>query len=182
MAVKTSQSVLDFWFDEIDSSHWWAKDPKFDKAIKQRFGDTHVAANRNELFKWRTTAQGRLAEIIVLDQFSRNIFRDSAKAFASDALALCLAQEAVAHGYDKELGVEQRSFIYMPYMHSESKEIHHHAINLFTESGLSNSLDFEMQHKIIIDQFGRYPHRNEILGRESTAQEIAFLKQENSGF
>ena len=137
---------------------------------------------RCELFEWRTSAKGRLAEIIVLDQFSRNMFRDTPLAFASDPLALVLSQEAISIGADEVLTSTQRSFLYMPFMHSESLIIHEAAVQLFTKNGVQSNLDFEMKHKAIIEQFGRYPHRNEILGRESTAEELEFLKQPGSGF
>jgi uncharacterized protein (DUF924 family) len=127
-------------------------------------------------------AEGRLAEIIVLDQFSRNMFRDTPAAFAQDALALVLAQEAVFSGADKLLSETQCSFLYMPFMHSESLVIHELAVELFSKPGLEGNLDFEMRHKVIIEKFGRYPHRNNILQRESTEEEMEFLKLPGSGF
>jgi hypothetical protein len=139
-------------------------------------------AKHCELWTWRATAEGRLAEIIVLDQFSRNLYRDHAESFAQDALALALAQEAIQLNLDQQLSPEQRSFLYMPFMHSESKIIHIQALQLFEELGNPLNLDFEKKHKVIIDRFGRYPHRNQILGRSSTAEEIEFLKQPNSHF
>lgn len=176
------QSVLHFWFEEIESKKWWVKDPAFDQLIRERFGDLHAQAARGELFGWRKTAEGRLAEIIVLDQFSRNMFRDTPTAFAQDALALVLAQEAVSAGADKALSEAKCSFLYMPFMHSESLVVHELAVELFSQPGLEGNLDFEMKHKVIIEKFGRYPHRNGILGRESTAEEVEFLKLPGSGF
>ena len=176
------QQVIDFWFDEIDNKQWWVKDIEFDRMVIERFAELHRQAIACELFAWRENVSGRLAEIIVLDQFSRNMFRDQAQAFASDGLALVLAQEAVALGIDKELPPSQRSFLYMPFMHSESKLIHEYAVKLFSAPGLENNYEFELKHKVIIDQFGRYPHRNAILRRESTQEEIEFLKQPGSGF
>lgn len=174
--------VLQFWFEECTPEMWFKKDKEFDKNLSQRFSNLHKQASQGELFHWRDTALGRLAEIIVLDQFSRNIFRDTPQAFSSDVLALVLAQEAVASGDVHTLGVHQKAFIYMPYMHSESKRIHVEALTLFTDLGQQQNLDFEIKHKVIIDRFGRYPHRNEILGRESTEEELQFLKEPNSGF
>jgi uncharacterized protein (DUF924 family) len=127
-------------------------------------------------------AKGRLAEIIILDQFSRNIFRDTPQAFANDPLALALAQEALAVDADKALSPTERSFLYLPFMHSESAEIHKVAVMLYGLPGLEDNLDFELKHQTIIIRFGRYPHRNKILGRESTAEEIEFLKEPGSGF
>ena len=182
---KTSmdyQAVIDFWFEEIDQKKWWIKDEAFDELVRQRFLAVHQQAKAGELFEWRKTAAGRLAEIIVLDQFSRNMFRDSAMAFAQDALALVLAQEAVSLGMDKTLPMQQRSFLYMPFMHSESLKIHEVAVGLFGQDGMEGNLDFELKHKVIIENFGRYPHRNSILGRQSTPAEVEFLKQPNSSF
>jgi uncharacterized protein (DUF924 family) len=125
------QDVLSFWFDEIESSKWWVKDTNFDKLIEDKFLDLHEQANKGELFCWRHSAKGRLAEIIVLDQFSRNIFRDTPKAFSSDPLALALSQETISLGKHHELSAIERSFIYMPYMHSESLIIHDIAVELY---------------------------------------------------
>ena len=135
-----------------------------------------------ELWTWRETAEGRLAEIIVLDQFSRNLFRDHPASFAQDPLALSLAQEAVRLDLDQQLAPDQRCFMYMPFMHSESKIIHAQALQLFEALGNPMNLDFELKHKTIIDRFGRYPHRNQILERDSTPEEVEFLTQPNSSF
>lgn len=183
--VKTNEeavAVLHFWFEEIESQSWWLKDPEFDRTIVDRFAALHGAANRCELFHWRQTARGRLAEIIILDQFSRNMYRDTPAAFASDPLALALAQEAVARDIHKELASTQRMFLLMPYMHSESAVIHETAVTLFDAPGLEGNLEFELKHKAIIDRFGRYPHRNETLGRESTEEERLFLQEADSSF
>ncbi len=174
--------ILRFWFEEIDESRWWEKDEAFDKHITDRFLDVHSQAVRGELFEWRVTEEGWLAEIIVLDQFSRNIYRDTPLAFASDAQALALAQQAVAQGVDKYFDARKRSFFYLPYMHSESQKIHKVALTLYEQHGTPSGLEFEKKHKAIIDRFGRYPHRNEILGRISTQEELAFLEQPGSGF
>lgn len=175
------KDVIDFWFEEIEPKLWWKKDLDFDRLIEQRFLAMHTSASQCELFDWRESAEGRLAEIIVLDQFSRNIFRDQVGAFSSDALALCLAQEVVALGVIDELEDNKRAFVLMPYMHSESSLIHEQGLVLF-EKYAPNNFNFEQRHKAIIDQFGRYPHRNKILSRESTKEEEAFLKQPGSSF
>lgn len=176
------EDILTFWFEELKPAQWWKKDPAFDAMIGERFGPLHGQAVRCELYTWRRTAEGRLAEIIVLDQFSRNMFRTSAQAFSADPLALALAQEAVATGADAKLTPVQRSFLYMPYMHSESLIIHEQALALYTRNGLEDNLNFEIRHQQIIARFGRYPHRNDILGRQSTAEELAFLEQPGSSF
>jgi len=174
--------VLTFWFKEIKPSQWWLKDPTFDESVSNRFSGLHCRANACELFRWRKTAEGRLAEIIILDQFSRNMFRDTARAFASDSLALALAQEAVGQGADLELKDQEKGFLYMPFMHSESIEIHEMAMELFAQKGLEKNLDFEKRHFEIIRRFGRYPHRNQALGRISTPEEVEFLKLPGSSF
>lgn len=174
-----SQDIINFWFNEIEPKQHWVKDPGFDGLIKQRFGNLLISASKCELFAWRTSAQGRLAEIIVLDQFSRNIYRDTPQAFAQDPLALALSQEAVSLGADKELSKKEIPFLYMPYMHSESKIVHVEAERLYKQTG---NYEFELKHKAIVDLFGRYPHRNDILGRESTEEEIEFLKGPGSSF
>lgn len=176
------QQILDFWFDELEPQQWWVKDEALDLMIRERFQSLYEQASCCELFSWRKSAQGRLAEVIVLDQFPRNMFRDTPRAFATDPLALALAQEAVLLGFDLRLQTSQRSFLYMPYMHSESLLIHEQAVALFEQTGNESALDYEHKHKQIIERFGRYPHRNAILGRESTPEEIEFLKQPGSGF
>ena len=180
--TPTPATVLDFWFVECLPAQWWKVDPAFDAAVAQRFGDLHRGAVLGELFDWRVDAPGRLAEVIVLDQFSRNLFRGRARAFAADPMALALAQEAVAQGLDQALPPAQRAFLYMPYMHSESRLVHRQAERLFAALGLEDQLGFERRHKAIVDRFGRYPHRNAMLGRISTAEEEAFLREPGSSF
>ncbi|MEO7014457.1 MAG: DUF924 family protein [Dokdonella sp.] len=175
-------AILQFWFDELTPAQWWKVDPQLDRLISERFAEIHGQANRCELFAWRDEPEGRLAEIIVLDQFSRNIFRGTPAAFASDPLALALAQEAVALAVDMALPQQQRNFLYLPYMHSESKRIHAVAEPLFKANASKDSHHFEVRHKAIIDRFGRYPHRNAILARESSKEELAFLKEPGSAF
>jgi uncharacterized protein (DUF924 family) len=177
--MTRAQDVLEFWFDPLHEKNWWKRSDAFDALIAERFGALHVAATRCELWQWRTSPEGRLAEIIVLDQFSRNLHRNSALAFAADPLALALAQAAVALGADREVDARRRAFFHMPYMHSESRAIHEEALKLFTAEG---DAAYEIRHKAIIDRFGRFPHRNAVLGRESTPEEIAFLKTPGSSF
>lgn len=174
--------IIEFWFSEIDMSMWFAKDEAFDQEIRSRFSDIHTQAANCELWTWRSNPLGSLAEIIILDQFSRNMYRGKAEAFLYDSLALALAQNAISGGLDSELSVEQRSFMYMPFMHSESLLIHEEAVKLFTRLGAKNNLEYELKHKAIIEQFGRYPHRNQILGRSSTAEEREFLSKPGSSF
>lgn len=184
MSAGTQQpdEVIGFWFEDIEPRQWWIKDPAFDQALRLRFLALHERAVRCELWRWRANARGRLAEIIVLDQFSRNMFRDQPKAFAADGLALCLAQELVASGLDQHLPASQRAFGYMPFMHSESLEIHDAARPLFEQPGLADNLEAERRHRAILERFGRYPHRNAVLNRASTPEEIDFLAQPGSSF
>jgi uncharacterized protein (DUF924 family) len=174
--------VLGFWFEETDRKQWWRADAAFDALIRQRFGALHEQAARAELSPWRQAPRGRLAEIIVLDQFSRNLHRGTPRAFAQDAIALVLAQEAVSAGADQALSPLERSFVYLPFMHSESTIIHAQALALYRANGRLDDYDFELRRKAIIDRFGRYPHRNEILGRVSTPEEIEFLRRPGSRF
>lgn len=176
------EDVLTFWFSELSPAQWWGKDARLDARIRERFAGLLASAARCELFEWRASPAGRLAEVIILDQFSRHIHRDTPLAFANDPLALALAQEAVACGADQALTPDERVFLYLPCMHSESPLIQQLSVVLYTKNGLPGNLDYAQQHKAIIDRFGRYPHRNEILGRTSTPEEIAFLEQPGSRF
>lgn len=180
--IHRHQDILDFWFDPDTVSKHYLKDEAFDQHICTTFGETHRSATLGELYDWREVARGRLAEIIVLDQFSRNIFRNDPRSFAYDGMALILSQELIRMGGDQELGPEEKAFAYMPLMHSESLKVHDVAMKLFDQPGLENNFAFEKKHRDILLQFGRYPHRNEILGRESTAEEWAFLETPGSSF
>lgn len=174
--------IIHFWFEEIDSKLWFKKDDEFDKQIRGRFLETYDRTASGKSAEWRQTPAGRLAEIIVLDQFPRNMFRDLPKAFASDSLALQLAIDAVAVGDDQKISIEKRAFIYLPFMHSEDQKAHEQAVQLFSQKGLEKNFEYELAHKKIIDRFGRFPHRNAILGRLSTSEEIEFLKGPGSSF
>lgn len=176
------EDILHFWFEELTPQQHFAKDPALDASMRARFGITLEAASRCELFAWRATPEGRLAEILVLDQFSRNVFRDTPRAFAQDGLALILAQELVALGQDQTLPITQRRFAYMPYMHSESALIHSQAMQLFAQPGMESTLEYEGRHQAIVQRFGRFPHRNAILGRTSSAAELTFLSEPGSSF
>lgn len=178
----TPQDVLDFWFDEKVKPFWFVKSDDFDKKLYDKFADTLHKASLGELDSWRSTMKGRLAEIIVLDQFSRNLYRDTPQAFAQDGMALVLAQMAILLPEFADLNESERHFLLMPYMHSESVYIHEQAVELFGRYVNDYALDFELKHKVIIDRFGRYPHRNAILGRASTPEERAFLAEPNSSF
>lgn len=174
--------VLAFWFETLGPKDWWGKDAALDARIAGRFGALLARAARCELFDWRATPRGRLAEVLVLDQFSRHVHRDAPGAFASDPLALALAQETVARGDDQALTATERAFLYLPYMHSESRRIQAESVRLYERNGLEDNLDFARRHQAIVERFGRYPHRNAVLGRTSTPEELAFLEAPGSRF
>ena len=180
--MNSAKEVLDYWFRQLKPQQWFVKDQALDDEIREKFQDTLKKAVIGELFQWRQSPDGRLAEIIVLDQFSRNIFRGKPEAFAADPLAVILAQELIAGQDDQKLPMEWRSFAYMPFMHSESLIIHDQAVALFSQPGLERNLEYEIKHRDIIQRFGRYPHRNQILGRPSTPEEIEFLQLPDSSF
>jgi len=171
-------SVLKFWFETIGPDNWYKGSEETDNRIRDQFDAVYENIIAGETSAWRNTAEGRLAEIIVLDQFGRNMYRGTPKPFLYDVMALALAQEAVRGGFDLGLDKTQQAFMYMPYMHSESLVVHEDAIRLFKD--LPN-YEFEVRHKNVIEQFGRYPHRNQVLGRQSTDEEIAWMKT-NRGF
>lgn len=174
--------IITFWFKETEPQQWFQKNTAFDEEIIRRFSNTHRQVAMGETYMWRKTIAGRLAEVIVLDQFSRNLFRGESRSFFYDGMALVLAQEALTSPELMTLTPIQRGFLYMPFMHSESLTIHNEALRLFSEKGLEEMLQFEEKHRDILVRFSRYPHRNSILGRLSTAEEITFLKEPNSSF
>ncbi|MBK2608039.1 DUF924 family protein [Raoultella ornithinolytica] len=167
--MSDAREILQFWF---------RSDAGFDEQIRHRFSDVHQAALRGELAEWRESSSGRLAEIIVLDQFSRNLFRNSPLSFAADGMALALAQELVKQPDFDQLPVERRDFALLPFMHSESPIIHAAALRLYQRYASTRSLRAETEHKRVIDQFGRYPYRNQALGRRSTPEERRWLNQQ----
>ena len=171
-----SEDVINFWFKEATPAQWYKKDDAFDARMRERFLETHRAVMNGETASWRQTPEGRLAEIIVLDQFSRNMFRGKPEMYASDALALQLAQEAIAVGADRQLSPRMRHFFYMPFMHSESWSAHKKALWLFIKNLNLGGLKYEIDHARVIRKFGRYPSRNAILSRQSTPEEVEFLK------
>lgn len=175
-------SVIKFWFEHITPAQWWQKSDELDALIGEKFADLQQSATRCELFEWRHQPLGRLAEIIVIDQFSRNLYRGQSQAFAHDSLALALAQQAITDGSDQKVSAKQRGFFYMPYMHSESGLIQKLSVALFSRPGLEAHLASAKRHRAIIEQFDRFPHRNQVLGRASTAAELAFLQQPGSAF
>jgi len=188
------QDVLDFWFLAPDDpgylktrAEWFQKNAAFDDAIRQRFGHLVEQAVAGGLQEWQSEPQGALARVLLLDQFTRNIWRDTDRAFAGDGQALALAQSMIASGADKTLSTAEAQFIYLPLMHAEDLPTQEQCVALYTDLAArdpaqANALDFAVQHRDIIARFGRFPHRNGQLGRTSTAQEIEFLTQPGSSF
>ena len=179
---KGHESILKFWFETLEPKDWWRKDEGLDQRIRSLFAGTHAQVAAGETSAWRQSDEGRLAEIIVLDQFSRNMFRDQPEAFAHDEAARMLSWTAIEAGILDRLDQQQRSFVLMPQMHSEMLDDHRRALALFERYTSEGTLDFERRHMAIVERFGRYPHRNAILGRESTPEELVFLQGPGSGF
>jgi len=179
---KELQKVLTFWFEELTSEDWFKGGESLDSLIRDRFTGLHTEVAAGEFWRERGNVKSLLAEVIVLDQFSRNMFRGDVHSFAFDSLALTLSQQAISAGLDKDLPLEQRSFLYMPFMHSESKSIHADGLTLFESLGIEETLKFEKIHKDIIDRFGRYPHRNKVMGRKSTKEELEYLSSNHEVF
>ncbi len=174
--------VIEFWFESLEPKDWWRKNDDLDARILRKYKMLHQQVAAGDKTGWRASDDGRLAEIIVLDQFSRNMFRGRPDSFAYDQLALNLTRQAVAAGTAGRLDRQRASFLLMPYMHSESLADHAEGLPLFEQFCESGSVNFEQRHRAIIEQFGRYPHRNQILGRTSSAEEQAFLEQPGSSF
>lgn len=180
----TKQEVLRFWFDEIEPVQWFQKNSSFDEEVRERFHCTYDMACKDLCALWSKDADGVLALCLVLDQFPRNMFRDTPKAFETDDKALAIANEAINKGLDQILSPQKRRFVYMPFMHSEKLEDQQKCVSLF--EGVKNddplSHEYAVKHLRVIEAFGRFPHRNVILGRESTSQELEYLQQPDSGF
>ncbi len=173
--MKTADDVLKFWFVEHGQPDWFGAKPEFDTLIAEKFAETHAAAARGETWRWRSTPEGRLAEIIVLDQFSRQLFRGRAGAFATDSMSLVLAQEAVAGGHHLFVPMPQRMFVLLPYMHAESVDIQAESMRLHKAIDAPDLLKFAQGHADCIARFGRFPKRNAALGRTSTPDEAAYI-------
>lgn len=187
--MNDAQAVLDFWFGDGDAprEEWFRKDPAFDQRVAARFGPLVERALAGELAGWQASPDTALALILLLDQFTRNIFRGSPRSFAGDAPALAAARALVASGGDQALPPLHRAFAYMPFEHAEDLAAQDEAVRLFTPLAaqapyLAEMLDYAHRHRAIVARFGRFPHRNAVLGRVSTAQEAEFLTQPGSGF
>lgn len=175
--AQNAEAVLTFWFDETKPCQWFRRDARFDHTCRARFGALHAAACAGRLDVWRAHPRFSLALIIILDQFSRNIYRDEPRAFAQDAHALRMARDAISRRFDMLVSDQKKAFFYMPFMHAEDLAVQEESVRLFKARlpGTMN-LPYALEHRDIIARFGRFPHRNRILGRTSTPEEIAFLK------
>ena len=170
-----AEAVLQFWFGELEPRHWFTRDARIDALIAERFGALYEQVRRLNPAQ-HASPRSCLAAVIVLDQFPRNMFRSSPRAYESDALALSISQRAIDSGFDAQLEPRQRTFLYMPWQHSEDAAVQERSVRLFQQLGESEGLNYAQQHKDVIDRFGRFPHRNAALQRTSTAEELEFMK------
>lgn len=176
--MRSAEDVIQFWFVEHGMDDWFGGKAEFDAALVERFADTHPRVALGEAWHWRATPDGRLAELIVLDQFSRQLHRNSPKAFAQDPMATALAQEAIAAGADAAVDPSRRMFFYMPFMHAESLPVQEEGVRRFAAMNDAYLLDFMTKHRDTIARFGRFPFRNKALGRISTPEEIAYMEEQ----
>ena len=180
--MASPEDLLSFWLSEPVKAKWFAGDAGFDAELAARFGPLLAKAAGGELSHWADTPKGALALTILLDQLSRNIHRGTPQAFAADSLALATAKQAIAQGFDLRVPADQRLFFYLPFEHAENLADQGEGVALFEALGVEEWLDYMRRHREIIARFGRFPHRNAILGRDSTAEETEFLKQPGSSF
>lgn len=179
---KNAQRVLDFWFNEHNIDNWFSVNTDFDNKIKAEFSNLHLRAIIGEFHVWRNTPKGALAEIIILDQFSRNIYRNDIRSFVSDEAALILSQSFINHNFDRELSIFEKLFAYIPFMHSEKLDAQKKSLELFSSLDNEKIYQHAVQHHDIIVKFGRFPHRNTIMKRQSSDEEMEYLKQFPTGF
>jgi uncharacterized protein (DUF924 family) len=174
------QEILDFWFSEEVRNLWFKSTPEFDALLRDRYRDIWEQARRGELDHWLQNAAGCLALVIILDQFPLNMFRGQALAYSTEAQSRNVARTAIQQNFDRLLDAEQRAFLYMPFMHSEELADQRRSLELFAQPGLESNLRFARHHHDLIEKFGRFPHRNEALGRDSSAAEIDYLNSKQA--
>ncbi len=183
MADGLIDEIVEYWFSEAVKPYWFASSPSFDRQVRDTLLEPHERAAAGGLDHWMDDVDGCLALCILLDQVPRNVFRGTPRAFATDGKARAVARHAVQHGFDLECGPEERSFLYLPFEHHEDLSSQRLSVQLFRERvGVSDSIDWAERHLAVVERFGRFPHRNAILGRESTPEELEFLKQPGSAF
>jgi uncharacterized protein (DUF924 family) len=190
--MTTPRDVLEFWFAPAAQALWFERNTAFDDEIRRRFATAVQTAQAGQMDSWQQSPEGALALLLVLDQFARNIHRGSAKAFLGDERARAIAGQALARGFDQQLPFHRQRFFYLPFEHSEQLADQHRAIELFTRAleqaapedreAAIEQLEYAHRHRVVIERFGRFPHRNEALGRPSTEDELAFLKEPGSSF
>lgn len=180
MAIKTAEQIISFWFSDPVRPLWFNATVEFDAQLRDEFLQTYRAALQGELADWAQTAEGALALVICLDQLPLNMFRGQAESFDGEAPSREVAAAAIAQGFAEKLRNEQKAFLFMPFMHSESLFDQRRSVALFEQAGLMDNLRWAKHHRDIIARFGRFPHRNAILGRESTAEETAWLASDEA--
>ena len=173
--VTKPEDIIDFWYAESTRALWFRSTPEFDEELRRRFLETWEQAGRGEFDHWRQSAAGCLALVIVLDQFPLNMFRGQAESFATEARSREVARHALDRGFDRDLDAEQKAFLYMPFMHSENLDDQDLSLKLYAQPGLESNLRFARHHRDIVARFGRFPHRNAALGRDSSAEELEYL-------
>ncbi|MDD3517327.1 MAG: DUF924 domain-containing protein [Chromatiales bacterium] len=174
------REVLDLWFSEAVRPLWFRSTPEFDARLRDRFLHVWEAAARGDLDHWRGSPEGALALVIVLDQFPLNMFRGEARSFSTEAMSREVAEQAIDKGWDRELDAAGKAFLYLPFMHGESLADQERSVQLFRDAGLADNLRWAEHHRDIIHRFGRFPHRNAVLGRENTPEESAWLRSEEA--
>jgi uncharacterized protein (DUF924 family) len=177
---ETIDDILTFWFSERVKPLWYNSTPEFDRELRDKYMDTYQAALNGELSVWEETPQGALALVICLDQFPLNMFRNKAESFAGEAPSRQVAAMAIKKGFDQSLEGVQKAFLYLPYMHSEELTDQDRVLELFSKAGLEDNLKWANHHRDIVKRFGRFPHRNAILGRQNTPEEIAYLQSDEA--
>ena len=179
MCTPDHHTIIDFWFTDEARARWFNSSPEFDRQLTEQFLETWQAARRGEL-DWAATPTGALALVIVLDQFPLNMFRGQAESFSTEAMSRDIARVAIDKGFHNELAAQEKVFLFMPYMHSESLADQDHVVTLFEAAGLDENAKWARHHRDIVKRFGRFPHRNAILGRESSAEELAWLESDEA--
>ncbi len=176
----TAESIIEYWYSDSVKSKWFNSTIEFDKALKEKYEETWKEALRGEYISWSESAEGCLALVIILDQFPLNMFRGELQSFSSEAVAVKISKKAIERGFDKEIDNKKLSFLYMPLMHSENLDDQNLAVKLFEQANLMENARFAKHHREIIEKFGRFPHRNKILQRESSKAEIDYLNSEGA--
>lgn len=174
----TPNDIIDFWYSERISKQWFSSTPELDREIREKYAHVWEQAEQGEFDEWRRTPEGCLALVIIFDQLPLNMFRGQAKSFRTERMAVEVAKEAIDNQFDKLIAKDKLAFLYMPFMHSERLEEQDLSVKLYTASGLMENARFAEHHRALVRKYGRFPHRNKILGRESSAEEIAYLNSE----